>query len=83
MSDSLFYLNRFDATKQELTEKALPEEKMRNLWGDHRRDIVGFYKKCYQFAAKWKGPQFREAMGEQGLALQKDLLSGFITKVIK
>lgn len=76
ISQNMGYLNRFEATREELKMDSLPLELAKDLWNGYFDDQKGFYKKCYQIVTEMTAKSFKEAMGEQGHVLQQDLLEG-------
>lgn len=76
ISDNIDYLNRFEANSSERVQKELPEKLARKIWNGYFDDQLGFYKKCYEIVANMTKTQFKEAMGEQGQVIEKDLMKG-------
>lgn len=74
ISENLEFLNRFEATPAELQLKTLPEVRLRKIWNGYFEDQEGFFIKCFHIVSQMTKKQFKEAMGEQGKMLEKDLL---------
>ena len=74
ISENLQYLNRFEATAEELERKVLPRPYAKKIWNGYFDDQKGFYIKCYDIVSEMNKKQFLEAMGEQGSAIEKDLM---------
>jgi hypothetical protein len=74
ISENLAYLNRFEATKEELKQNVLPLPVAKELWNGYFDDQPDFYKKCYAVVMNMTSRDFKVAMGEQGAGLEKDLL---------
>lgn len=74
ISDNLNYLNRFEATPQELKMDVLPLELAKELWNGYYDDQVGFYKKCFAIVSEMNLKDFKVAMGDQGQVLEKELM---------
>lgn len=75
ISENLAYLNRFDATEEELKTNYLDKKKAIELWNGYFDDPSGFYIKSHEIICNLNKRQFKEVMGEQGLMLEKDLIS--------
>lgn len=74
ISENLEYLNRFEATPEELKQSVLPEKLARKLWNGYYADQIGFFKRCHEIVSNMNKSQFLEAVGEQGAMIEKNLL---------
>jgi Fe-S-cluster containining protein len=75
ISENLEFLNRFEATPEELKQKVLSEDFARKIWNGYFEDQRGFFIKCFEIVSQMSKKQFHEALGEQGSMIEKDLLA--------
>lgn len=73
LSDQLMYLNKYDFNAQERTQKSLNPDVDKKIWNGYQ-DKFEFYKKCFALVQKIDRNQFKEIIGEQGLALEKEVV---------
>ncbi len=73
LSDQLYYLNKHDFEATEVTQKWIDPQSMKSLWNGYE-DLSEFYKKCFAITQKIDRNQFRQILGEQGLALEQEVI---------
>lgn len=73
LSNQLEYLNKRDFEADEVSQKIIAPTQMKQLWNGYT-DSIEFYKKCFAIVKKIDRNQFKEILGQQGLALEKEVL---------
>lgn len=73
LSDQLFYLNKHDFDTDEISQKFISSDKIKNLWNGYA-DQQSFYKKCFAIVQKLDRNQFKEIIGKPGLKLEKEVI---------
>ncbi len=73
LSDQLYYLNKREFEQGEAEQKQLDVKTDKLLWNGYA-DKAEFYIKCFEIVKKLDRTQFKEILGEQGLALEKEVL---------
>lgn len=74
ISEQTHYLNRTKLLPKEKPPLYFSEEYSKTIWKGYYPDQTGFYKKCYQIVSDFSPYQFKKALGEMGLSIQKELL---------
>lgn len=74
ISDQLQFLNRKEGSATEMKALNLPEAKARKLWNGYFDEQEEFYRKSYEMVRDFDKPRFREALGEMGAELEKQLM---------
>jgi hypothetical protein len=65
VSELIAFLNRTEATQEEILWKELPLDVSRRLWNFYFDEQEIFYKKCFQIVREMKRPQFEELVGDR------------------
>jgi len=73
ISEQLQYLNRQEASVQELLSPSLAPKNWKSLWNGYDSDIEVFYKKCAQKVQAWDRARLKEAIGEAGAEIETQL----------
>lgn len=73
ISENLQYLNRFDATAAEKKLHCLPLELAKELWNGYFDQQDWFYRRSFEIVSSLSRKEFKEAMGEQGRALEREV----------
>lgn len=78
ISVSLPLISKFEGEDDESQAMRMTPEEARGYWKkDSYQDIEGFYKKTYEIVCSLKEHEFKEAMGDQGLIIEKDLFAHY------
>lgn len=73
LSDQLEYLNKREFDEFETAQQCLSMETDRKLWNGYS-DKLEFYQKCFAIVQKLDRTQFKEIIGQQGLALEQEVV---------
>ena len=74
VSELIAFLNRTEATQEEILWKELPLDVSRRLWNFYFDEQEIFYKKCFQIVREMKRAQFEELVGDLGMKLEARVL---------
>jgi hypothetical protein len=74
ISDQLNFLNRKEWTKPQAIQEVLSATDFKFFWNGYT-DYEKFYLKCYEHVRNLSRAEFKEILGDQGLALSKNLIS--------
>ncbi|PIS11817.1 MAG: hypothetical protein COT73_01910 [Bdellovibrio sp. CG10_big_fil_rev_8_21_14_0_10_47_8] len=74
ISDCLVYLNVKEATPEQMQQKKMSVSASKKLWGVFYEDQESFFEKTYEMVQDFDRKRFREAMGDMGAVLEKNLV---------
>lgn len=75
ISEQVGFLNRTKLFYKEKPAPFLSEEFSRKIWKGYFGEEVIFYKRCYDIVSNFSSYQFKKALGETGIALQKKVMT--------
>lgn len=78
ISVSLPLISKFEGEDEEVQSMRLTEDEALSYWKkDYYKDQESFYKKTYEIVCALTPHEFKEAMGEQGMILEKELFASY------
>lgn len=78
ISDQLVFMNKQDFTIKEETQKKLTDQQMKSYWNGYKSP-EDFYLMCYSLVQGLTPKQFKEILGQKGIALEKNVLDLYKT----
>ena len=75
ISDQLSFLNPEGQSSSRKRKQFLTHEFTREVWKGYLDDQEAFYKQCYEIVANFSEKQFKKALGNPGIVIQKKLMT--------
>lgn len=75
ISEQLSFLNPTELLPQEQKVKFVSPKFLEKIWKEYYGNEISFYKKCFEIVSNLSERQFKKILGEQGISIQKKLLT--------